>query len=261
MAPSSHARDAFEPGHAGTFHTYLHESRRPLAMLVAVVPFVIAYEAAAIWVLEETSGRSGLVSRNLIHTLFELFGVIGVHLPAVLLVATLLAQHAIARERWRIVPWVPAGVWAEGAVWSLPLLVLAGVLGLLPAGSPADAMGPGGTPGVLESAAIAVGAGLYEEFVFRLVLLAAVHGLLVDICGAREPVGRWLAVLASAFAFASYHSLGEGASIDAGAAAFFGVAGIFLAWLVLTRGYAVAAVAHIVYDVAVLVLLPRASGG
>ena len=227
---------------------YVPESRRPLVIGLFLLPGVVFYEAIAVTVLEEGGGDSLLTSRNLIHTLFEVFGVIGVHLPGVLLLATLLAQHLIARERWSVRLRVLPLMLAESLVWSLPILVLAGVMGYI--------TGLGEPPPVLPAAAIAVGAGLYEEFVFRLVLIAAVHALLVDICGVREPVGRWFAVAASVFAFASYHGIGTGGSIDVAAVVFYSLAGLLLSWLFLTRGLGIAAGAHAVYDLLLLVVVP-----
>lgn len=230
------------------FEAYTIESRRPLAVLAFLFPLVVFYETAAVLVLDEDGGASLLTSRNLIHTLFEVFGVVGVHLPGVLLIATLVAHQLIARERWGLKPVVPVGMLAESCVWAIPILVLAGILGLIGLG--------GEAPPPVPASAIAVGAGVYEEFVFRLVLIAAVHALLVDICGVRDTIGRWLAVAASVFAFASFHGIESGGGIDVTSAAFYGIAGLFLSWLFLTRGLGIAAGAHAVYDLLLLVVLP-----
>lgn len=227
---------------------YADVSRRPLAIALFLLPGVLFYEVVAVTVLGEDGGGSALTSRNLIHTLFEVFGVIGVHLPGVLLLATLLAQHLIAREPWTLRVRALPLMLAESVLWSLPILVLAGVMGYL-----ADLGDP---PAALPASGIAVGAGLYEEFVFRFVLIAAVHALLVDLCAVRESIGRWLAVAASVFAFASYHGIETGGSIDLAAAAFYGLAGLLLSWLFLTRGLGIAAGAHAVYDLLLLVALP-----
>ncbi len=227
---------------------YADASKRPLVIGLFLLPGIVFYEAVAVAVLGEDGGGSVLTSRNLIHTLFEVFGVIGVHLPGILLVATLLAQHLIMRDSWRVRPTVLLAMLAESVLWSLPILVLAGVMGLLaPMVEPAPA---------LPAAAVAVGAGVYEEFVFRFVLIAAVHALLVDLCSVKERVGRWLAVGASVFAFASYHGIQTGSGIDVPAAAFYVLAGLLLSWLFLARGLGIAAGAHAVYDLLILVLLP-----
>lgn len=230
---------------------YASASRRPLVVALFLLPGVLFYETVAVTRLGEDGGGSVLTSRNLIHTLFEVFGVIGVHLPGILLLVTLLAQHVIAKDSWRPRFRLLPIMLAESLLWSLPILVLAGVMGFL--GSSGEA------PPVLPASAVAVGAGLYEEFVFRFVLIAAVHALLVDLCAVKERVGRWLAVGASVFAFASYHGIQTGAGIDVAAASFYGLAGLLLSWLFLTRGLGIAAGAHAVYDLLILVAIPALS--
>lgn len=232
---------------------YAASSRRPVSIALFLLPGVVFYEFAAVAVLGEDGGRSVLTSRDLIHTLFEIFGVIGVHLPGVLLMVTLLAQHLIARDSWRVRPTVPLIMLGESLLWAMPILVLAGVMGFL-----SHAAEPVPT---LTGAAVAVGAGVYEEFVFRLVLIAGVHALLVDLCTVKDSIGRWLAIAVSAFAFASFHGIQAGGVVDLAATFFYGVAGLFLAWLFLNRGLGIAAGAHAVYDLLILVLLPAVQGG
>lgn len=253
MAPAS-------PRQSGTAEPpeilpYAEASRRPLAIVAFLLPAIAFYEYAAVAVLAEHRDGSTLSSRDLIHTLFSLFGVIGVHLPAVLLLATLAAQHLLAKHPWRLKPGTLGVMLGEAAMWSLPIVVLAGILGSFPL----DA--PGSAPPKLEAAAIAVGAGVYEEFVFRFALIAAVHGVLVDLCGARESVGRWLGLGASVFAFTAYHGVEVGGVIDLNAVIFFGLSGLFLGWLFLARGLGIAAGAHAIYDLLVLVAVPALRSG
>lgn len=233
---------------------YAVASKRPLAILFFLLPAIAFYEFAAVAVLGEDRAGSTLTSRHLIQTLFSLFGVLGVHLPAILLLATLVAQHLIARDRWQLRLAVPGFMVVESLVWSLPLAVLAGIFGFFASD------GAAAPPGV-EAAAIAVGAGVYEEFVFRFVLIAAVHAVLVDACRTREAVGRWLGVAASVLAFTAYHGIATDGGIDLAAASFYGLAGLFLSWLFLARGLGIAAGAHAVYDLLVLVLIPALPAG
>ncbi|MGP1272229.1 MAG: CPBP family glutamic-type intramembrane protease [Phycisphaerales bacterium] len=220
-------------------------------VLVFLLPLVMFYEIGAATVLHEGERGSPLVARTLISTLFELFGVVGLHLPAVLLVVVLLAQHAVGRRPWRV-PWaVPPLMAVESLVWALPLLVMGGVLGVVAVGgTPPLGVGP------FEASVVAIGAGIYEELVFRFALIAGMHLLLVEVCGVREQVADWLSLVGSAVAFSAYHGLGPGGSMDASLAAFYLGAGLLLAWLFLIRGLGIAAGAHAVYDLVVLLVLP-----
>lgn len=239
---------------ASRFQIYLAETKRPFTALAFALPLIVLYEIGAITLLGETSADSPLIARTLIASLLSLFGVVGLHLPAVLLVAVLLAQHLMTRERWRTSPKAVLGMWLESCVWALPFLVLGGVLGVVGFGS-----FEGSRIDPAAGATLALGAGLYEEFVFRMLLMLAVHALLTDVCGVRRGPADVMAVIASAVAFAAYH--GQGDSGVNAAAVFYLASGLLLGWLYLVRGFGIAAGAHTAYDLVVLALLPALLGG
>ena len=226
-----------------------------MMILVLLFPLILYYEFGAVFVLNEAGEGSPLVARTMISTLFGIFGVAGLHLPAVLLIAALLAQHLLSRDSWRVSPrWLGVMV-GESLLWCLPILVMGGVLGVITLGATTEL---GLTP--LEASVISVGAGLYEELVFRLAIMVGIHALLVEICGVKSKIADWLAAAASAVAFAAYHGLGPGGSLDGAVALFYLGAGLLLAWLFLTRGFGIAAGAHTAYDLVVLLLLPGIIG-
>lgn len=236
------------------FALYLHSSRAPLVVLVFLAPLIVFYEIGAVFVLNEADDGTLLVARSLISTLFGLFGVVGLHLPAALLVAVLLGQHAVGKHAWRV-PWrTPLVMAGESLLWSLPILVLGGVLGVITLGAAAAT-----EITMLEGSIIAVGAGLYEELVFRFALIAMIHVLLVEVCGVKPELSDWLAIIGSSVAFAAYHGLGP-AGGEGAIAVFYLGAGVLLAWLFLTRGLGIAAGAHAVYDLLVLLVLPTIAG-
>lgn len=104
------------------------------------------------------------------------------------------------------------------------------------------AAGPG-NDGVL----LSIGAGLYEELLFRLLGFAVLHLVLSDIL--RLP--HWLAmggtVLLSACAFSLYHSLGSEA-FQWPSFVFRTVAGTVLGTIFLTRGFGITALSHVAYN-------------
>ncbi|MEM8757191.1 MAG: CPBP family intramembrane glutamic endopeptidase [Planctomycetota bacterium] len=239
-----------DPTHVG----YIVHSRRPLVVLVFLLPLILAYEVGAVLLLNEAALGTPLVARSIIASTFGLFGVAGLHLPAVLLIVVLLAQHAVANDPLRVGARTLVIMLAESAVWAMPLLVLAMVLGLIAVGGPsADDLWRVGT--------IAIGAGLYEELVFRLAMIAGVHALLVDVCGVRSKPADVLALIASTIAFAAYHRLGPEGEAVLAVTVFYLIAGLLLGWLFLARGLGIAVGAHAAYDLAVLVVLPALAGG
>jgi len=230
--------------------SYWQESTRPLQVLVFLLPFILFYEIGSVVWRDELSS-TGLAARRLLNTLFELFGVVGMHLPAIALVTVMLSWQILERRPWRF-RWSGLLLMAaESCVWATPLLVLAAMTGLLGGVGGEFAEMPAGA-----RATIAIGAGVYEELVFRFVLIALAHGLLVDICGVRKQLGNILAVVFSALVFAGYHRSGVGGELDVSALIFFFTAGVFLGTLFLGRGLGIAAGAHVIYDLLVLVAFP-----
>jgi membrane protease YdiL (CAAX protease family) len=128
-------------------------------------------------------------------------------------------------------------------------------------------------------ATIAVGAGVYEELLFRLIMIAAVDTVLkafVESKSTRVVVCVLLTSLCFAAyhdaAFTSDHAAGTGffsvidtlmhngpsaalARVKWGNALFYTVAGVYFACIYLSRGFGVVVGTHAAYDMAVLVLL------
>ena len=109
--------------------------------------------------------------------------------------------------------------------------------------------------------AISVGAGLYEEMVFRLGLMTLVAWSLTGVLGWREGPALAVAIVVSAALFALYHPLRDATGgLDRRRLAFFLVAGAWFATLYALRGFGIAVGAHAGYDVAVTLLAGASEG-
>lgn len=231
---------------------------------------------------------------EILHDLFGLFGVTSLYLPGALLVTVLLVWHVVHRDRWRVHAGVPLVMLAESVALAMPLLVLdqlvsrfAGAqlisvpmftslvdvshhgfqqVAAVTAGVAHAAQGGPesvlGTHPWLARLVISVGAGVYEELLFRLVVIAAVHALLVDVLRTHPRTGDLVAMLASALLFAFYHDLAgpDGTGIQLRLLLFYALAGIYFAALLVVRGFGIVVGAHAMYDVLVIVLLPAIAG-
>lgn len=251
--------------------SYLERSASPLYCLVFLAPLIVAFEIGAVMALSGEDGQAkNVAAHSIMMGLFAAFGDVGGRLPAVVLVATLLAWHMARWEPWRVRVPVLLGMLLESVAYVVPLLianvVLSSLTALVATSSPGTlgaALGavPGGNPLDLPLDArltISIGAGLYEEFLFRVILLTAVHRLLVDVVGLTLLQGRWAAVVLTALAFAWYHEAAAGvAGVDWGLFFFFTLAGVYFGLLYLSRGFGIVAATHAFYDIFVLVLLPR----
>lgn len=242
---------------AGASADYWTLSSRPLYALALLSPLVLLYElGSALYLTNSGEGvRQTIRAQRLLGEFFEATGIVGLFMPGIALVAVLLAWHVLRRDPWRLRPAVLAGMAVEAAAWVLPLLVLGGVLGrsivALAAPDPLSELG------WQARATISIGAGLYEELLFRLVGLALLHFVLSDLAGMRDGLARALALAGSAIAFALYHDASFTATgANWSALGFYLAAGLFFGTLYLLRGFGIVVAAHAFYDLFVLVIFP-----
>ena len=144
---------------------------------------------------------------------------------------------------------------AESAVLALLLGVVVGVatvqvLGPLRALAAAAPL-LGGT--ALQRLTLSLGAGLYEELLFRVVLVALISNG-VRLLGFSRLAAGIVAVLGGALLFSAFHyagALGEPFRLDS--FVFRTLAGLAFSALYLTRGFGITAWTHALYDILVLV--------
>ncbi|MCH8883777.1 MAG: CPBP family intramembrane metalloprotease [SAR324 cluster bacterium] len=97
-----------------------------------------------------------------------------------------------------------------------------------------------------------IGAGLFEEFLFRVILLNLL--LMVTRLVLAEWLSAVVAILAASFVFSLAHYIGPlGDAIDIHSFLFRWVAGLLFTVLYYLRGFGVTAYAHALYDIRVLI--------
>ena len=96
------------------------------------------------------------------------------------------------------------------------------------------------------------GAGLYEELLFRVLLLGALYTLLKELAGLKALTAGVIALLLSGVVFSAAHFLAPGEPVELSAFLFRLIAGILLGIIFLTRGFGIAAWTHALYDLLVL---------
>jgi hypothetical protein len=239
---------------------YWLESSRPLVSLVFVIPLLLAYELGLV-VLGPQAMRNG--ADLWLRWLLEWLG-FGQFL--VLPLATccgLLAWHHVRGDRWRF-PWpVLSGMLLESVLLGILLLAVAHVQGsilaaLQPAAWTTDAADPDG----LDHLVAFLGAGVYEETLFRLLLLPLVaFGWQALGADRQHALGLAVAVTSLIFAAAHYRldlMLGDwhlvtevGESFAWASFLFRLVAGAFFSAVFLWRGFGIAVGTHALYDILV----------
>ncbi|MGB0768308.1 MAG: CPBP family intramembrane glutamic endopeptidase [Phycisphaeraceae bacterium] len=221
--------------------------------LYFLLPLLVIYEIGAVSLLTETQ----LTATRMLGQFFALFGATGVHLPAIAVVGALLGMH-LARRRD---PWSPElklypVMWVESFVLAVPLFVLMTVLLREP--MPAASLSSVDWGLWRRDMVIAIGAGVYEELLFRLVAIAAIHAVTRDLLSLPEEVCVILAVSLSSLGFAGLHFMGDVNPFTMTKMLFYTVAGVYFAAIYLSRGFGIVVAVHALYDVLVFTKLAMA---
>ena len=222
---------------------YLKRSESPLHSLAFILPLVILFEIAT------TFHPSSPIAFRLLQLFFKQLGATGRFIPALSLVGILLAWHIARKDSWRVRIETLWGMGLESWLLCLPLVTL----GIAFARWDIHVPLYGRSEVLRDQTILSVGAGVYEELVFRLILMTAIMLVTADML--RLPK-RWcglLMVVCSAVLFSLYHYLGAEA-FQWRSFAFRAVAGIYFSVLFLTRGFGITAGCHVAYDIMIVAL-------
>ena len=135
---------------------------------------------------------------------------------------------------------------AESMLWSVVLYFLLFKFMVL-------LMNPVGKT-ILQQVTLAIGAGIYEEFLFRVLLIAGLSGILGFVFMWDKTFKNIIAVVLSAGIFSAFHFMGEYGdffSMELFLIRFF--AGLILGVLYMYRGFGITAYTHSIYDLIVLI--------
>ncbi len=241
---------------------YWHEARRPLNILAFLLLPIVAYEFGLALVLRsETGVLTNKAHESLLH-FFSSFGVSAegsLYLGGIVIIVVLLVWHVLNRDEWSLEPRTLGVMLVESMVLTLPLLVLGQTIARssVPAfaGHSVDSetIAHLGTSAKL---AISIGAGLYEELAFRMLLIAALHFFLVDVLKASHQMGFAMAIVVSAAAFTWYHDLANIAGqLSMQRLLFYFVAGLYFGTVYALRGFGIVVAVHAMYDVVTILLM------
>ena len=240
---------------------YWARTRAPRYSLIFALPLFLLYEALA----AAYAGVPGVQSvRNaadvLLKTPFVLFtGTRGslAFFATVSAIAVFLIARDLTKSKDRPKPKWYLFMLAESAllavllglvVGTLTQRLLGGLMVVAPQVTPLDAM-PVGMRFMLS-----LGAGLYEELLFRVIL---VGGMAFGLrwLGLGTTLGGVIATVVGALIFSAFHYIGEyGDPLELQSFTYRAIAGVVFSALYLTRGFGITAWTHALYDVYVIVL-------
>lgn len=255
--------------------SYLERTSRPIYALVFLLPFIIFYELGTIFIntdiLSQTQVR--VVAFVWMQELLRVLGFGGKFLwaaPAVVVVIILIAYQLVSGKQWWVsfTDMLPMAI--ECVLLAIPLIVLSvflhtsyvpknSVVAEVPAvvqfAAEQDAVAQKG-PTLLADIVTGVGAGIYEELLFRLALICVLMLLFQDVLGWGKNNSIVLAVLVSAALFAAHHHIdflsgrpNQGDLFDWAKFTFRTIAGVYFAVLFAVRGFGITAGTHAFYDI------------
>jgi hypothetical protein len=229
-----------------------HDPRNLLTSLVLVFPLFLIYQVGVLFTLPMLNGADFL-------TVF-LFRNVGLSTSAYLgytavVGVAFLVGVLVLRRRQRFDPGLVWRVFLESAIYALTMgslivFVMTKVFGISPRLAGGVAAQSFGTRIVMS-----LGAGVYEETVFRLGIMAALTVLGERVIGLRRWIAMVVAVAISSVLFSAMHHIPPyGDPFTIGVFTFRVLAGACFGLLFWFRGFAVAVYTHALYDLYVLVV-------
>jgi len=244
---SSPARAARSPrGRSTQFNAlltaYAQTTRQPLYVLLFLFPILATYEFGALILRPATMPERDLVAQSLIQTALSFLGATGYLVPGLLLMLTLLIWHILSGRNWSVQGWVFPFMLVESVLLTLPLFVLGRL-----------ALQAETTVSLRNQVVLALGAGIYEEMVFRLLLVTGLMLLFEEVANLPRKVAGAAAIVLAALVFAACHVLPIGAEPFAWPIFLMrSAAGAYLALVFLTRGLGISVGCHAAYNLILL---------
>jgi hypothetical protein len=239
---------------------YLVASRAPRYSLMFALPLLLGYEALAIMLpVRETQGvRNG--AEVFLRSAFQLaagqwgdvaFGAVVLGIAALLVSRDVTANGAPTRARYFVFMTVESLTLA--AVFAVTAsMITARVLGALHL----LALSSGATIDTPTRLMVSLGAGIFEELLFRVVLVSALLWLSRIVFGFGPRASAAVAVIVSALLFSASHYIGPyGDKLQLASFLFRAVSGLLFSVIYVARGFGIVAWTHALYDVGLLLLV------
>ena len=229
--------------------SYLLKSRTSFYSFLFTLPLFFLYEINILFlswddILVVRNGADFLM-RNILES-FDIYGLYGLGLVFFLGLLVTYIFFIKEDEQQEINVNFLFIMLAESMLWSVVLYFLLFKFMVL-------LMNPVGKT-ILQQVTLAIGAGIYEEFLFRVLLIAGLSGILGFVFMWNKTFKNIIAVVLSGGIFSAFHFMGEYGdffSMELFLIRFF--AGLILGVLYTYRGFGITAYTHSIYDLIVLI--------
>lgn len=230
--------------------SYLDQTGGILYSYLISIPLLILYELL-IWVSQPPEQTVRISVDILLKTFFQFLGVNAI--SATLIVAALIGAVVLYRKRSEL-PHLRSTYFVsmilESAVYTVLITVV--IVGLLE-----TILAMNSTEGIealskVQLFALSLGAGLYEELFFRVILVGGLSLFFVNFFS-KKATAYGISALIAALIFSGVHYFGQyGDFFTLGSFLFRFLFGLALNLIYVTRGFGIAAWTHALYDIFVI---------
>ena len=225
---------------------YLNSSKSLHYSLILTLPAVAIYEIGILLLFKDSFFELRNTGEILLRSFFEYLGLTN---PVIVSTILLLLFIVVMVRGYKIEkkPGIHANyiiyMLLESMFWGVLIFIGLQLFTSLP-------LQIGTMQEKLSNINLAVGAGIFEELIFRLILIGSILIILERGIALKRGVSVPAAILLSAIVFAGFHLFMEVYSFPVFSQRVFG--GILLGSLFYTRGYGISVYAHIVYNFLIL---------
>jgi hypothetical protein len=225
------------------FRHYLEETRKPVYSLVLVLPFLLIYQLGLrFFDSKVVNGGDAIINRML-----SVVGVNTAFAGMLVLLVCFIVWQLKTKASWKVESGNLGWLFLESLFFAELLYHLMGWIAQNTMVCVPSAPGRG-----LLELALYCGAGVYEELVFRVLLLSLLMLICTKLFHMPEFHAAIWSVVVGAVLFSLFHYVGEfGDRWSFGGFLQRTFAGLYFAVLFVTRNFGVACAAHALYDVRV----------
>lgn len=271
--------------------SYLERSSRPIYAVIFLLPFIVLYEIGVVFIKTDVLNQSAVLvdafvwlQRSLAYLGFS--GKSAWVAPPFAVIVILIALQLTSRKKWYFVFGDAIPMVFECMLYAIPLIVLSLVLNspavpnaedirpfdesaklvryevslpcistAIPVLAESEEIQTSSRGSVFTGIVTGIGAGIYEELVFRLILICLLMLFFQDILRFDHRKSIMFSVLISAALFSAHHhidflsgTLNPADPFNLTRFIFRAIAGIYFAMLFAIRGFGITAGTHCFYN-------------
>ena len=237
---------------SGASPSYWQETRQPIYSAALILPFIVIYECGLLFLHADVINGGDAILLSLGGHILKFIGIKTSFVSVLVLILFFLIWQVWKKGTWKFRPPLLLATVFESVLYAVLLFLLLGfIVHYLPPAS-VPVMSQGGSSGnsVLRDFVLYCGAGVYEELVFRVLLLGLLMLVLMRLFHMERTYAAVWSVILGAIIFSAFHHIG-GERFALGIFLQRVIAGLYFSAIYLNRSFGLAAASHSLYDLLV----------